>query len=84
LVALVLRCIVSYEFIVDSDTFIYGVIIFFIIAFGIFIYGWAKKFAILNNIDLSRRKAFQLVVTISSKLFLGFSSAMITFFILGM
>jgi hypothetical protein len=42
---------VSYEFIVDSDTFIYGVIIFFIIAFGIFIYGWAKKFAILNNIE---------------------------------
>jgi|GEM_PF-2195450 len=82
-IAFVLRCIVPTENVVDDTTIQGGVFIFYFLAFGIMIFRWAGRLALLNNLKPSNKKPFQIIVTILTALFFACCSGIITFFIWG-
>ncbi len=81
--AFILRCIVPYENVAGNDTYSFTVLIFYLVVFSVMIYRWAGRFALLNNLKISKRPSFQIVVTIATTLFFAFCSFAITFFIWG-
>ena len=82
-ISLVLRCFLSYEMVIDNDPLEYGLIIFYVLGFGILIFRWAMRFSLLNNINKGKRTPFQILATIIFATFLGISCTAITFFIFG-
>ena len=81
--AFFLRCIVPYVNVAGDENVPIIIMIIYTVVFGIMIFRWARRFALLNNLETSKRLAFQITITITTALFFGFCSAMITFFIWG-
>ncbi|MEO5783387.1 MAG: hypothetical protein ABIQ07_08960 [Ginsengibacter sp.] len=82
--AFILRCIVPYRNIKgDEDTAGVTVFIVYGLIFGIMIFRWAGRFALLNNIKPSAKLWFQIVVTIVTTIFFAFCSIVLTSFIWG-
>lgn len=87
-IAFFIRCIVPVENIQDDAGEVipaieYGIFIFFVVVFGIMIFRWAGRLALLNHLNHSARMPFQILVTSVSALLFGFCSFAITFFIWG-
>lgn len=87
-IAFIIRCIVPVVNVQDEkgdayEEVTYGFLAFFIFTFGILIYRWAARLALLNNVKSSVRLPFQMAVTVITAALLGFSSTAITFFIWG-
>ena len=83
--AFFLRCIVPFrnvEGILDEAA--WAVLIVYLVLFGIIIYHWAGRVALLNNIKSSSKKSFQIVVTIIATAFFAFCSFVLTSLIWGL
>lgn len=77
------RCIIPAVNVEGSDTVPIVIVCIYSVMFGIMIFSWAGRLALLNNLQASKRMAFQISVTIPTALIFGFCSAIITFFIWG-
>lgn len=77
------RCIVPYVNVEGDENIPIIILIIYSVVFGIMIFLWAGRLALLNNLKHSKRLTFQITVTISTALIFGFCSAMITYFIWG-
>lgn len=82
-IAFINRCIIPFENVEGNDTISYIIMAIYTIGFGILIFRWSGRLALLNNLRASTKLPFQIVVTIATSLFFGFCSAAITFFIWG-
>lgn len=78
-----MRCFVQAESLKDNDSVAVVVFLIYILGFAFLIWRWAKRFSELNNVAVSKRRTFRIMITISTSLFLGITSAIITFFLLG-
>lgn len=81
--AFILRCIVPVVNIEGNETVPYIVMGIYCVAFGIMVFKWSSRLALLNNMRTSLKIPFQVIVTIATALLYGFCSGAITFFIWG-
>lgn len=82
--AFILRCIVPFRNVEGEESGVAGaMIIIYGLLFGILIFRWAARLALLNNVSVSRRLTFQITVTIITTVFFAFCSTIITSFIWG-
>lgn len=82
--AFILRCIVPFRNIKGDEDAAGGIIfIVYGLIFGIMIYRWAGRFALLNNLNPSTKLRFKIVVTIVTTIFFAFCSLILTSFIWG-
>lgn len=77
------RCIVPYVNVEGNESLPIIIMGIYSVIFGVMIFRWAGRVALLNNLQPSKRFAFQISVTISTALIFGFCSATITYFIWG-
>lgn len=81
--AFFLRCIVPYENVEGNDSITYIIFGVYSLLFGVMIFRWAARLALLNNLKASTRLPFQILITITTTLFFAFCSGVITYFIWG-
>ena len=84
LLAFMLRCMVPFRNIQGEEGTAGAVVILvYTIIFGIMIFRWGGRFALLNNLKPSVKLRFQVTVTIVTTLFFAFCSFALTTFIWG-
>lgn len=81
--AFFVRCIVPVENIEGNETVPYVIMGIFAVGFGLMVFKWAGRLALLNNMRTSTRISFKIVVTIVIAFLYGFCSTAVTFFIWG-
>ncbi len=81
--AFVVRCIVPAENIEGNDTIPFIVMGIYTVIFGLLIFRWAARLALLNNFKKQSVVFFKVTVTIIFALVFSICSAAITFFIWG-
>ena len=81
--AFLVRCIVPAENVEGNDAVQYIVLSIYALTFGILIFKWATRLALLNNLKKQSVVFFKLGVTTVFALFFGICSTAITFFIWG-
>ena len=83
--AFFLRCIVPFRNVEGMlDEAAWTILIVYLIIFGIIIFRWAGRVALLNNIKPSSKRSFQIVVTIIATTFFAFCSFVLTSVIWGL
>ena len=83
--AFFLRCIVPFRNIEGiEDQAGSAVLVVYLILFGIIIFRWAGRLALLNNLKASSKKSFRIVVTIVATAFFAFCSFVLTSVIWGL
>lgn len=81
--AFFVRCIVPAENVEGDQTVPIVVLAIYAVAFGIMIFKWAGRLALLNNMRMATRVPFQITVTIIFAALYSYCSQGITFFIWG-